>query len=727
MANPKVLPAIPVPGLRPTSLGEYLAALGLLKVLSRCWPEARAAWRDDVFHVVGGPSDHNALVEALMVVADQSSWTPYTRDWKKDQGRSTKRKNQYRNPNKKDRADSSFDHPLLLWQSEADENELEIFTAHVAPAGRGRFNPLLGNGGSAGNRDFSDGWRKSAERLGPPKTPKRALKSGAVNDDRREALKAFLDGRASAWQAEKLNAASWFSDANKLYNSGQDPFAEGTISPWAMVLACEGLVFFAGSTSRRLGSRTRPGGAFPFVVAAASPETSGEAGRDRSEVWAPLWSRPMTVPEVTALFARGRAEISGHGAVTPAAFAVAITRRGVDAGISEFRRFALGKTTSANTFEPRCLGAVPVRVGTADAQSSAFERMLGLIENLPRDRKEGQRWRFIGLRGPVERALVNAAREQGDPEAATALLDAVAQALDRVDVNRSFREKGVTWRPLPLNWVPALFGSDAPGAEARLALSLVSAFPIEFPPALYRFGVEWRNRDRKGRPKEGSPLTHPKAPPARWAWRTGSLVRNLCAVIQRRLLDWEGKEESGAAPALRAPVTARVSDVGAWLESDVDEALLGRWLSRLALFDWSRIPPCIYDLSPFAGKTTAVRPALALYGLFHPLFDLRPVRDSGWGGGRDLLAPDTGARTPAAARAMAAFLRGGDLGGATDVAHSRYAVARAPLMRTGVPWAFGDPERLLAALLFPISNPDRTALVRRWLRPQRQTIEVIHA
>ena len=37
----------------------------------------------------------------------------------------------------------------------------------------------------------------------------------------------------------------------------------------------------------------------------------------------------------------------------PAAFATAIRERGVDAGVSEFRRFTLGRTTSSNTFEPR--------------------------------------------------------------------------------------------------------------------------------------------------------------------------------------------------------------------------------------------------------------------------------------------------------------------------------------------------------------------------------------
>lgn len=711
--NRPVLSVISVPGLSPISLGAYLAALGLLKVLSRRWPDVRAAWRDGVLHLVGGPGDRYMLADALMTVADQASWTPYGRGWVDAQKASTKAKSGAK---------------LALWQAEADEAELELFAAHAAPASRVFFNPLLGSGGNAGKRAFADGWKKATEALQSPNTPKKktSRKSGANTDGRREALNALFDGEASVWQPEKLNAASWFSDANKLYNSGQNPFSEGTISPWAMALACEGLVFFAGGASRRLGARIRPVGAFPFVVAAASPETSGQAGHDRGEVWAPLWSRPMTVPEVSALFARGRAEIGGHGAVTPAAFAVAVTRRGVDAGIAEFRRFALGKTTSANTFEPRYLGVASVPDGSADTRSDAFERMLDLIESLPADRKEGQRWRFVGLRGPVESSLVNAAGVPDDAEAMAALLDAAVQALDRVDVNRSFREKGVSWRPLPLDWLPALFGGKAPDIEARLALSLVSAFPIETPFALYRLGAEWRNQTREGRPKKNSPYEHPKTAPARWVWRTGPLVRNLCATIQRRLLDWEDEYERGA-PSTRTPITARLSDVEAWVDGDVDEALLACWLSRLALFDWSFIPASVRTLSPFDSGRIAVRPALALYGLLHPLFDLNPVSDNGRKKGHDLLAPETGARTPAMARRLAALIRGGDIERAIEIARSRYAMAHAPLMRMDVPWAIADPERLLAALQFPVSGFDRSALVRRWLRPQRQATEVTHA
>jgi CRISPR-associated protein Csx17 len=673
----------------------------------------RAAWHDGVLHLVNGPENRDALVDALMTIADQASWTPYERRWADAQKASTKAKSGAK---------------LALWQAEADEADLELFAAHAAPASRVFFNPLLGSGGNAGKRAFNDGWKKATEALHPPKASEKNVskKRGGNTDDRREALNGFLDGEASVWQREKLNAASWFSDANKLYNSGQNPFSEGAISPWAMALACEGLVFFAGSASRRLGARTRPVGAFPFVVAAASPETSGEAGRDRGEVWAPLWSRPMTVPEVAALFARGRAEIGGHGAVTPAAFAVAITRRGVDAGIKEFRRFALGKTTSSNTFEPRYLGAAPVPAGSADARSDAFERVFGLIESLPADRKKGQRWRFIGLRGPVESALVIAAGGPDDAEAMTALLDAAVQALDRVDVNRSFREKGVSWRSLPLDWLPALFGGDAPGIEARLALSLVSAFPVEYPFVLYRLGVEWRNQTGEGRPRRNSPYIHPKTASTRWVWRTGLLVRNLCAIVQRRLLDWEDEHEGGAPPA-RTPIVARTSDIEAWLAGDADEKLLASWLSRLASFDWTFIPAGVRALSSFESGEVPVGPTLALYGLLHPLFDLRPLLDNSRKEGRDLLAPETRARTPAMARRLTALLRGGDVERTIELARSRYAMARAPLVRMDAPWAIADPERLLAAVLFPVSDFDRSALVRRWVRPKRQATEVIHA
>ena len=95
--------------------------------------------------------------------------------------------------------------------------------------------PLLGSGGNAGKRDFSDGWSRAVQAIG--QAPEMA-------QDICE-LRCLLLGQPVGKMIEKLNAACWFSDANKLYNSPTGrPYREGAISPWAMALACEGLMFF---------------------------------------------------------------------------------------------------------------------------------------------------------------------------------------------------------------------------------------------------------------------------------------------------------------------------------------------------------------------------------------------------------------------------------------------------------------------------------------------------
>jgi CRISPR-associated protein Csx17 len=701
--SPGKLPAIPLPGLRPDSLGNYLASLRLLRLLARKWPDVRIAWMDGVLHVVGGPDSLDALLDQLFEVATKNGWTPYERGWVEKQKESTKRKSGT---------------PLAEWQAHASEEYLELFAAHVVPRDRAHFNPLLGSGGNAGKRAFSDGWKKAVDGL--------KKESDKPSGQARKELQALLMGEPVTWLLEKLNAASWFSDANKLYNSGQNPYREGLVSPWAMALACEGLPFFSGAASRRLGSRARAVGAFPFVTQAAAPNTSGEAGRDNAEVWAPVWNRPMTLPEVRALFARGRAEVRGRGAVTPAAFATAIVERGVDAGITGFLRFSLGRTTSANTFEPRFEGCIVLPTSelpshateAARPLATVFERILALVERLPRDEKKRQRWRFAGLRGPIECAMIQMAASPSDPEAACGLLDAVVAALDKVDRNQGYRARQVSWEPLPVEWLPALFGSESPRLEIRLALAAVSGFPASRPFVLYRFGLEWQH----GR------YVHPKQAPLRWVWGAGELPRILADVLTRRVLDWETTTKDGARqePPACLLLPASCQYVDAWLGGHVDEQLLERWLSRFALFDWRSVPKAV--AARVTGRYNGNVPisgTLAMFGLFQPLFDLQPVRLPG--STDDLLDPQSGARTPAAARRVMALIRTGQADAAWAFAMSRYAMAKTWLVKTAAPWCIEDPERLLAAFLFTIPVRERGLLIQRWLRPQKEKGEIAYA
>ncbi len=718
MANEVRLPVLALRGLSPDSLGNYLASLGLLRVLSRRWPSTRIAWRDEVLHVVGGPPTLDDLLDELVGVATKREWTEYDKAWSDAQRKGTKARSGA---------------PLALWQAETHEYRLPLFAAHAVPHARVSFNPLLGSGGNAGRRDFAAGWKKAVDALAVAPEPAKGrgkrtaeanANSAAPSDERRNALKALLLGHPVTWMIEKLAAGSWFSEATKLYNSGQSPAREGQISPWAMVLACEGLSFLAGGASRRLGARSaRAVGAFPFITQPIAASAEKEADRLRGEIWTPLWSRPMSLAEVSTLFSRGRAELRARGALTPAAFATAIQRRGVDAGVSEFRRYTLGRTTSSNTFEPHLEARFSLEASTdaTTAAAQTLERVTSLIERrgFPRDGK-----RFVGLRGPIESALLDVAAQPTNSEAGIALLDAVVSALDRIDRNRSFREGKVRWEPLPLEWLPMLFADEQPDVEARLALSLVSAFPETLPFAAFRFGVEW-TREQNGRYEydwttQPRWFEHAKVAPARWVWGPGEVARVLGTVLSRRVLEEARLDASHPErPRGRAPLPVTIAHIRYWLAGELDESLLSAWLSRLALFDWRKVPQAVRALPLRQDCAPRADGELALLGLLQPLVDQRPLVIQELSP-NDLLSEETGARTTEAARSLVTLIRAGRLDVALRLASSRYAMAGARLATFDMSFATHDPDRLAAALLFPISDRDRAGLFERWLRPRRR-------
>ena len=394
----KELPVVALNGLNADSLGAYLASLGLFSLAAREWPCVRAVWRNACFCLVGGPFRLEEVVQFVSGVGETNTWTRYDRPW---------------NEAKKADVDKKTSTKTARWRAlEAEERSLPAFGAHLALDGRVRMNPLLGTGGNAGKRDFAKGWQDAVHAI---EKPPRKWSRVALNND----LEAFLSGGTCTCLGS-FQAGSWFGAANKIYNHGnpsappdsprgrKQPYREGEVSPWAMALACEGLPYFAGGPSRQLGSRRQPRGAFPFVTTAMPPRAEKEAGGVEAEVWAPIWDRPMAEPELRSLFLRGRSELGGKGATSSAAFAAGVVSRGVDAGVAEFRRFLLLHTTSAQTFESRLATVVPVPKTNPDsAATRAIRTIVGFRDALPEDRKVGRRWRFSGLRGPLEQALVD--------------------------------------------------------------------------------------------------------------------------------------------------------------------------------------------------------------------------------------------------------------------------------------------------------------------------------
>lgn len=683
-------PVVPLVGLGADSLGTYLASLGLLSLLTRKWPSIRVAWRDNVFCLVGGPDTLCQVVAFITEIGRKNSWTKYDRPW---------------NSAKKADVRKRQSAQTASWRSsEAEEGVLRAFGAHLALDDRIRMNPLLGTGGNTGKRDFEAGWKKAIQEIEAPSGKKGR---DAINND----LKAFLSGEACTYLGS-FSAGSWFGAANKIYNHGTaKPFREGEVTPWAMALACEGLPYFSGGVSRQLGSRRQPKGAFPFITAALAPHGPGEAGKVDAEVWAPIWDQPMTEPELRSLFLRGRAEVGGKGAITAAAFAVSAMRRGVDAGIMEFRRFLLIHTTSARTFESRLASVIPVRrTSLDDASSNAIQAIVEFKDKLPEDRKDGGRWRFYGLRGPLEQALIDFASTKSDAasnEQSWKLVDEVFKALVKVDRNRSFRRSKVRFQMLPSAWAATLLlHGDPPDQEARLALALSSLSKSKHcsPFIAHRIGVQWNN----GR------WEFPDSPPTRRVWSDAEITASLCAIAERRTL--EALQDAVSSPPFNGKIRVDLNDIYSWLSGDMDEERLDRWLARFCMFDWNddKDGRSIKELQrSFPKGRPTIDGVLALYAFFRPLAS-RWLFQKILG---ESVVPVDRISTSASFGRIVALLRHGDLNSAVEVALAAYNSAGIALADFGMFPDRYNADRLLAALVIPALDTQTSNVFERWRVP----------
>jgi CRISPR-associated protein Csx17 len=595
-------PVVQLPGLVPDTIGNYLASIGLLTLAAREWPGIRGCWRDNQFLLVKGPLNVESLIAFLLSVGAARQWSDYGRHWASAQKIDT--------PNRASDATNQ-------WRSQkAGEKVLPLFQSHLAIGERLSFNPLFGSGGNAGRRDFAAGW-KNAEKI-------LATAKGKTKKAIEEDLSSFLAGGSCRF-LDDFAAGCWFSSANKVYNSGtRKPFREGQVTPWAMVLACEALPMLRGSTSRQIGSQRAASGAFPFVTTPASPESAGEAGKSVGEVWLPIWSRPMSVVEAETLFSRGRAEVRGRAALTAAAFSAAILERGVEAGIDEFRRYILFHTTSENTFESRLAAIVPVREHPDSALASAVEIALNLRESLPRDWKKGKRWIYAGVRGPLDRALIELATRPGTEEKRS-LVDAIVTALRTVDRNRNHRKHKVRFRLLPGEWVTSLVRElDGITPEIRLAFALASirstysttpGRPSEITAPTLSY---WLGADHLG-----DWWSIPEQIPLRRVWSGRGFAANIGTILQRRLVE-AGPD---AEPPFEGHSQVGLADVEAFLTDALDETELTRWLFRFSVFSPQGINSFRWTQRLRSGsRIDAVSPSIALFALFKPLFDARLIR-----------------------------------------------------------------------------------------------------
>ncbi len=701
--QPTKLSVIPLPGLSLDTLGLYLAALGLLRLISRQWPTVRGCWRDGCFVIIG-PDTLEGVTEFVHKIGITQKWSDYGKPWDAHQ--------------KKDTKLAGAKKPVVNvahWRSHlAPEHEALLQQSHLATGQKLSFNPLFGTGGNSGKRLFSSGWEKAKTAIASPPP---SISADAVRAD----LDALFNGDTCQYLSD-FGAGCWFSAANKIYNSGTSkPFSEGQVTPWAMLLACEAFPLLAGSASRQLGSQRKATGAFPFVTRSTAPLAEQAAGQRLGEFWAPVWNRPMTVSEVSALYQTGKAEVAGKAALTSAAFAAAIVHRGIDSGIQEFRSFTLLRTTSENTFESR-LGSI-IKVPLASPMfSEVTRRVIQLRDSLPTDMEQGSKKRYRGLQGPIDRALIALAeaigqgREDMQVERSWKLIDAAFTALAKVDRNKAHREAGLRFELLPLDWLHWLLErTSQQHTEIRLAMSVASLRPQ--PPKRASEAAALKAPQcflayRLGATGKGKYWKVPKDVPLRRIWSPANLESNLATLAKRRLIE---SQPSSAAP-LKSEISANIGDALQFLTNQTDDEALANWIDRFSLFDWSAKVETKAPLREWAWvrleRPTADAAAL-LYSFLRPHFD------------SDTLASlnETVRERPPIAKSgrlspIVAALDCDNVAAAWQCAATAYRAENIPIADFPSPaFAHANPRRLLAALVFPVSYSSLNELAKRWQSP----------
>ncbi len=605
--------------------------------------------------------------------------------------------------------------------------------------------PLLGSGGNDGSRElgvnFADALCKLfgvengfATEFGKSSLDSALLGGGRL--DTRGTMGQFSPGQGGS------NATNGFDGSNPL-------------NPWDVVLAMEGTIAFAGALTRSWEATSGSRASFPFTFdateAAAGNFSPEDPNRPRGEVWAPLWKKPATFIEVMTIFSEGRLTLGDRTVRTGLDAACAIAQIGIARGINSFERYSLIQPDSKMPYQATPLGRIvtpdhPRRDLTLDVESGGWlkqaRKLTGNRKTMPSRSRQAMR--------RLEDSLFQMTDVARAPEGTRNALVALGNFVDWLATNRKIREELNPPPRLSRDWIhqaddgtpefrvavalaslglPSLGTSDrsvsavgdgssaldsvsesSDGTQAEASRSsVVPTLPMaaHFVPIDEEgfFSGTHLRRLRKWAKKDTLPTV---------VWGAGSLVSNMIAVLERRIV--EATMHRLPDKPLAGAAFARAADVAAFIEGDFDDARCASLLAGLVWATPVRLPyrKPLGDGAPAMGLPFAYA---ALKPLFSPDAALRRIG-----------ALDAEAHLPLPPGLLARLRTGGDYrdGGAINEA-VRIALTRARASGLASPFNPAGShrrtasrigvgvraDRLAASLLIPISNHDLKKLFAR--------------
>ena len=707
-------------GLTPEPLGAWLGAVGVLRLVgSQADESARGFWRDDTFCLLSALDE----AELLSFFLHDYAPTPMLSPWNGGSGfypKDTKagiealaaspapRFRAFRRMidaasaqvGERTAAPKSAPKAALIGALRAcvGAELLDWLDASVAVTADSdpKYPSLLGTGGNDGRLDFTNNLMQRLCELFDPTT-------GAPAPHAPGLLEHALFGRPTAGLTPDP-VGQYQPGAAGGANAANGYAGSASLDPWDFVLLLEGAVMSRVAVTRRLDGAGLAQAAAPFAVrsraadyASAAPAEEGSRG----ELWFPLWTRALSVDELSGLFRQARLQTGRRAAQSAVEAGRAIARLGVSRGVTEFVRFGIAERNGqANLAVP--LGRWHVRAPVPHTRLlDELDPWLLRLRRAATDKAPASFGRALRA---IETASMTVCRAGGRPADWCRMLEVLgaAEALI-VSAGKTSAQYGL--QPLPALSPEWLLAANDGSCELRLAAGIAAQRGPDRPDTfgsirVHCLPLDARRPGRFATAGGGSDLAHDP----RVVWRGRDLAADLAAVVQRRLL--EAASSRSALVPLRAPFGVPMRDIQAFLAGDVDEARLSLLARALMALRW---------LTPEAREPAAALMATAaepeeghdpspVYALFRLALPSIRLRD-------DLL--------PRTDRSIVRRLVAGNVDAAAQVAVMRLRAAGVtPRVRRAVGSAdYG--RRLAASLALPVSYRDLYALLRSVTRSPR--------
>lgn len=571
-----------------------------------------------------------------------------------------------------------------------------IDTCAALTSDKATFSALLGSGGgSDGNTHFSDNFMQNLWEVLPDFDPQRKKQKGSS----RTLLENALWGINTSKLVPERTSSLYDAGACGGANAGQGFERIALANPWNFILCLEGTLLFAGAISRRQAAGEKGRATFPFQarLTTTSLDSSTEKEKEGREIWLPLWGKRASLSEIIMIFTEGHVSIGTRQADRGVDFARAVAGLGIDRGIRAFHRYAIvkGRIGGDNYNTSAHLGCFDVCCRSHVDLIREIDAWLDLFRSAASDGKAPPR--FKSTLRQIESSIF-AFCQYGGVSRFADIMCALGRAERELANGEKFRTHN-NLRPLAglsPKWIEAAYDGSA---EFEIALALAGIYDSanKIGPLCVNLNLAPVKSEKY---KQNSPYAVWTETGREVVWNSADLVRNLAAILERRLTD--GKREGCERLPIAYRRTASLNAVSAFLAGETDDERIAELLWGLVLIDhrqtYPRLERCVIDAPPLPRS----------YALLKLLFQPRPLKTVA---GDVAVKPEMSIlpllRAKRPAEACATAIRRLRASGLIPMAGGTFRDQQ---------WFASDAMRLAAALLIPVSQQDTDLLMNMVIR-----------